>query len=690
LAMDPEEAYLGFQKSIESVNVIISTYQDERIGDVQVNPEDGTVAFGSGLQAWGFTLKQFAKVYAAKFKTSRYKMRQRLWGNNFFVADEAGKTKWVKAARPPKDGKTGKNAARGFVRFIMEPIYQVADACIKSDDKKLAKMLKGLDIELKGDDKDLREKHLLKRIMQKWLPAGDAILEMIVMHLPSPRKAQKYRSELLYEGPNDDEAAIAMRNCDPKGHLMMYISKMVPTAEPGRFYAFGRVFSGTIATGQKVRIMGPNYVPGKKTELWVKNIQRTLIMMGRFVEQVPDIPAGNTCGLVGVDQYLIKSGTITTFEGAHNIRQMKYSVSPVVRVAVEVKNAADLPKLVEGLKRLAKSDPLVVISMDQETGQNVIAGAGELHLEICLKDLQEDFMGGAEIKVSDPVVAYRETVREESSEDCLSKSPNKHNRLIMRGAPMPAELQDEIEDGTEIVSNPKDARAQARYVYDHYEGIEAQYDLYRKLWGFGPDTTGANWMIDTTTGVSYLEEIKESVNSGFQWATKSGPLCDEPMRGCIFRLMDVTLHSDSIHRGMGQIMPAARKCIYACVYTGSPTLMEPYFIADISVPVTEAGAVYTTISGKRGTVIEDNPRTGTPMTQIKAHLPINESFGFDKDIRKATGGQAFPQLAFSHWNIMAGDCFTAGNKVYEIITETRKRKGMKEVLPPLADYLDKL
>jgi elongation factor 2 len=143
---------------------------------------------------------------------------------------------------------------------------------------------------------------------------------------------------------------------------MMYISKMVPTSDKGRFYAFGRVFSGTCATGQKVRIMGPNYVPGKKDDLVVKNIQRTILMMGRYTEPIENVPCGNICGLVGVDQFLVKTGTITTFENAHNLKVMKFSVSPVVRVAVEPKNPADLPKLVEGLKRLSKSDPMVQVS----------------------------------------------------------------------------------------------------------------------------------------------------------------------------------------------------------------------------------------------------------------------------------------------------------------------------------------
>merc|ERR1711928_181891 len=215
------------------------------------------------------------------------------------------------------------------------------------------------------------------------------LLQMIAIHLPSPATAQTYRMEMLYEGPHEDEAAMGIKNCDPNAPLMMYISKMVPTSDKGRFYAFGRVFSGKIATGMKARIMGPNFVPGKKEDLYEKSIQRTILMMGRYIEAIEDVPCGNICGLVGVDQFLVKTGTITTYKEAHNMRVMKFSVSPVVRIAVEPKNPSDLPKLVEGLKRLAKSDPMVQCIIE-ESGEHIVAGAGELHLEICLKDLEED------------------------------------------------------------------------------------------------------------------------------------------------------------------------------------------------------------------------------------------------------------------------------------------------------------
>ena len=681
LMLPPEEAYRSFVKTIENVNVIIATYNDPVLGDITIDPTKGNMAMGSGLHQWGFTLKKFAKMYAAKFQTSRYKMIRKLWGDVFYNK----KGEWKRG-----DHTQDSTFKRGFVGMCLEPIYQLFQACMEDNSEKYNKMFGQLGIVLKTEERELKGKALMKRVMQKWLPMGDTVLEMMVLHLPSPRDAQKYRTDMLYEGPQDDALAKAMRECDANGPLMMYISKMVPTADPGRFYGFGRVFSGKVATGQKVRIMGPNYLPGQKTDLWVKNIQRTVIMMGNKAEAVADIPAGNTCALVGVDNYLIKTGTISDHDDAHNIKVMKFSVSPVVRVAVECKNSQDLPKLVEGLKRLSKSDPLVHISQE-ESGENIIAGAGELHLEICLSDLQNDFMKGAPIIVSLPVVSYRETVTTNSSQTALAKSPNKHNRLYMDCTNMHQDLQKMIEDG-KYVPTPKDWKEQAKDIAEKFggNGIDAESCGQKRLWAFGPEGSGPNWVLDTTVAVQYLSEIKESVNSGFQWGTKSGPLCGEQCRGVILKLMDVTLHADSIHRGMGQILPAARQVLFACMYLSTPTLMEPFYLADIAVPVAEAGGVYSTMALRRGQIVEEIPRAGTPMTCIRAYLPVNESFGFTGALRAATGGQAFPQCTFDHWEAMEGDPFKAGNRVYNIVRETRKRKGMKEDLPLLEDYLDKL
>jgi len=674
LQLPAEELYQAFCRSIESVNVIVAMYNDEALGDVQVDPCKGTVAFGSGLHQWAFTLKRFARTYGSKFGVSEEKMMTKLWGDWFF---DPAKNVWTTNSTAGLE--------RAFCQFIATPITTLFDAIMNEKHGKVKKMLKAIGVELKGDEKELVGKQLLKRVMQKWLPAGDTVLEMIVLHLPSPAKAQKYRVDTLYEGPLDDKTATAIRTCDtsPGAPLCMYISKMVPTSDKGRFYAFGRVFAGRIATGQKVRIMGPNYQPGKKTELWVKNIQRTVIMMGRYTEQVSDVPAGNTCALVGVDQYLLKSGTICTEDDAHCIKTMKFSVSPVVRCAVEPKNSADLPKLVEGMKRLAKSDPMV-LCYTEESGEHIIAASGELHLEICLQDLQNDFMG-TEVKVSDPVVSFRETCQGKSNQTCLAKSANKHNRLFLEADTIGAELALAIDDNE--ITPGADPKIQGRKLADEFgwDVTEA-----RKIWAFGPEGTGPNLFVDTTKGVNYLLEIKESVVGGFAWATQNGPLCEEQMRGCRFNLMDVVLHADAIHRGMGQIMPTARRVCFSSLMTAEPGLLEPVYLCNISVPQDAMGNVYGVLTRRRGHVFSEEQRPGTPQMTLLAYLPVMESFGFTADLRSNTGGKAFPQCSFDHWEPMTGDPFVDGNKCNETVLAVRKRKGLKEGVPELSQYLDKL
>jgi len=369
---------------------------------------------------------------------------------------------------------------------------------------------------------------------------------------------------------------------------------------------------------------------------------------------------------------------------AHNIKVMKFSVSPVVRVAVEPKNPADLPKLVEGLKRLAKSDPCVQCYME-ESGEHIVAGAGELHLEICLKDLRDDFMNGVELRTTDPIVSYRETVSAESNQVVLSKSPNKHNRLYLKAEPLQEGLPEAIEAGK---VNPKDdPKVRGKILSEEFS-----WDVTdaRKVWCFGPETTGPNLLCDQTKAVQYLLEIKDSFVAAFQWATKEGVLAEENMRGIRFNILDVTLHADAVHRGGGQIIPTARRVLYAAEMTASPRLMEPVYLVEIQCPERAVGGIYGVLNRRRGHVIAEEQRPGTPLYNVKAYLPVGESFGFTADLRSNTAGQAFPQCVFDHWQMLPADPFDSSSKAYAIIMAARKRKGLKEELPDLNNYLDKL
>lgn len=678
LHMDPEEAYHNFNRAVESVNVVIATYKDDLLGDVTVYPENGTVGMGSGLHGWGFTLDKFATMYASKFGVDKNTLMGKLWGDWFFDPKAKKFTK-------KQIGADGKKLPRAFCQFILTPIAMLFDAVISEKTAAYTKMLKGLKIEIPKDAKELTGKPLLKRIMQTWLPAADALLLMIVNHLPSPKVAQKYRVGNLYSGPMDDETAMGIAACDAKAELMMYVSKMVPTSEKGRFYAFGRVFSGTIATGQEVRIQGPDYMPGSKKDLFVKKIQRTVLMMGRYVEQMADCPCGNIIGLVGVDAYLLKAGTITTFATAHNIVGMKYSVSPVVRVAVECTNASDLPKLMEGLKRLAKSDPLVQC-FTAPTGEHIIAGAGELHLEICLKDLREDFMKGAPVKMSEPVVSFCETVTGTNEKDVIGKSPNKHNRAYMTCEPLGDDFCKEMDSGD--IDLTCEAKIRARYLADNHgwDVTEA-----RQIWSFGcPPDALANCLVNCTKGVSYLLEVKDSFVGAFIQASAEGILCHEAMRGIKFMINDVTLHADAIHRGAGQLMPPVKRAMFGCQIDAGPALMEPMYQCSITVPSGAVSGVFTTLNARRGTVENKEDRAGTPLSVITAFLPVLESFGFTQILRQNTSGQAFPQLIFSHWQMCNGDPYDESSQASKVCQLVRKRKGLKEEMPIFADYYDKV
>ncbi|EPR80094.1 Translation elongation factor 2 [Spraguea lophii 42_110] len=674
LHQDKVELMNTLKRRIEEFNVKIETmkigYEKDGFEVSSLLPERNEVSFCSGLQGWGFTLKKFAKFYLKQLKCDTKENGESvackiLWSEKVFFSsddpfDENGKFM-----------PSGPENRKAFVVFVLNPIYTVRDLCENGDIEGVKEYLKKYDISFDNIKLEGSGKTLFRDVMRKWLPAADTLLEQIVLNLPSPKVSQTYRASHLYEGPADDACATAIKNAssDPEGPLMMYVSKMVPSND-SRFIAFGRVFSGTIKQGMKVRIQGPDYVPGGKEDLYIKQIQKVVVMMGRQMKDVESCPAGNIIGLMGIDGELKKTGTITNREEAHNIKNMKFSVSPVVKYAIKPKDPNDLSKLKAGLIKLSKSDPLAVVSMN-ENGEMTIAGAGELHLEICLKDLEDDY-ARVKIIVDEPSVNYLEGITDSVTDIKMAKSANKHNKIFMTCEQLSEELIENIDNGKLVHKDPKERAAKFREI------VNINEDWVKKIMFYGPDDKGCNIVVDGTKGIAYLAEIKEYLRQGFRDVTSKGPLIGENLRGVRFDMNDVTLHSDAIHRTGIQISAPMTSVCKGLILAAEPTLYEPIFFAEINVLSEQMSGVTSTINQRRGTT-ESFVDEGGSRTIVTGYIPVKESFGFNAALLKATRGQASCILTFSHYAQLPGSIAQPNSILAQTVAAVRKKRHMPEL-----------
>lgn len=674
LQLTPEALYQKLDSVINGVNQVLDRYQESVLGDIAVDPRKGTVCFGSGKQGWAFTLPVFARKIAAKTKRDPQKLLEKLWGE-WYLDTETGKiTQSTKSA-------SGKDLERAVCALVFKPLINVFLTLNKPevDLETCERLLKAIDSKLAAQDvvKIENVNDRISKVLQNWVPAGDALVEMIVKHLPSPIAAQKYRYDGLYTGPLDDETAQSIKNCDPNGPVVMYVSKMIPTADGKRFYAFGRLFSGTMRPQVEVKVMGAKYVFGESVELDYKRIPRVVLMMGKYIENIDEVPCGNTLAVLGLDNSLQKSGTLSELKDSYPITPMKFSVSPVVRVAVQPTNLGKLSKFVAGLKRLRNSESCLLVQIS-ESGESVIAGAGELHVEVALNDLREFLGPDVEFTVSQPVVEFSETISKQSIV-CLAKSANKHNRLYVSAEPLDVELCKEIENGTLSPNDPLFSKILIeKYGWDVTDA--------KKIWFW----KGTNCFVDQTRGLQYLNEIKDHVLAGFEWVVKEGVMCGEPVARVRWNFVDAKLHPDAIHRGAAQITPPARQVCYASLLAAEPKLMEPIYLVEVQTELDVKNKVYSLVNGKRGFVFDEEPKLGTPLYNLKANLPVLESFGFNAALQEATGGRAFTQLLFSHFEMINSDFYDLDSLAGKTVKDVRKRKKMKEDLPKLEDYNEKL
>ncbi|CAI9276957.1 unnamed protein product [Lactuca saligna] len=685
LQVGGEEAYQTFLNVIEEFNEYMKPFEDKVLGDVKVCPTKGNVVFSSGLYGWGFTLSNIAKIYTSISGVDESTWMRKLWGENYYDSK-------TKAWTTKSTGSA--TCTRGFVKFCYEPIKKVIEAIMNDQKDQLRGMLTQIGVTMNNEEDELMGEALMKCIMQKWLPIATPLLEMMIFHLPSPQTAQRYRVENLYKGPLDDPYATAIRNCDPDGPLMLYVSKMIPTSDDkSRFFALGRVFAGRISAGLNVRIMGSRpsgYVDGEDKDMYVESVERTAICMGKKQETIKDVPCGNTVALFGLDEFITTGSATLTHEKeteAYPICGMKFSVSPVVRVIVQCKVESELPKLLKGLRSLAKSDPLVGYT-HEESGDYTIGVVGEMNLAICSKDLAEDYMDGGEILVSKPYVLLYETVVEKSSHLVMTKSRNGNNQLFMKARSLDDSLGYAIEIGEVGPFDDPDVRG--RILSEEY-GLEKY--LGKNIWCFGPETNGQNMVVDMCKEDKSLKEIEDYIVAGFQEASKKGALANEPMKCISFEVRDAVLHDDASHLDGSEMVEAAKRAIYASQLTAQPRFMQPYYVVEFQASSEEEVDKSCKLVRKRGGFVHEKKKVNRPgkmVYDIWAYVPVLKSFGFSADLEEATSVKLIPQCVFEFWSVMRSDPLEVGSYAHALMTQIRKRKGLNEQMTPLSDFEDKL
>jgi elongation factor 2 len=499
--------------------------------------------------------------------------------------------------------------------------------------------------------------------LQKTLPLHTAILDMVVKHHPNPIEAQKYRVPKIWKGDINSEIGQAMLHCRDDGPTIMCITLAQLDPHAG-LVATGRLFSGAVEEGDQV------YLIGARKDY---RIQQVSMYMGAFREVVGRIGAGNISALLGLD--LARAGE-TLVDLAHKdvmvpFERIKYVSEPVVTIAIEPKYPRDLPRLVDAMHRLAIEDPNLVTTINKETGEYLLSGMGELHLEIACKFIKDYTGGTLEIITSKPIVVYRESVSGQGVV-AMAKSPNKHNRFWIQVEPLEEKVIEMIEKGD--ISEEMNRKKMGAILHKE-AGWPA--DEARKVLALEEHK---NILIDATKGVQYMREVKDMVISGFRWGAESGPLAEEPMRGIKVKLLDAQLHEDPVHRGPAQIMPATRRALYGSFLTANPVLLEPVYKIGVTVPAEWVGEVSSIITRKRGRIISSEQKG--PLTMINGYIPVAETFGLAAELRSATSGHAFWQTQFDHWEKVPE------NIALLVIEEIRKRRGLPKEIPKPSKFID--
>jgi elongation factor 2 len=490
--------------------------------------------------------------------------------------------------------------------------------------------------------------------LSSMVPLHTAILEMVVKNLPNPIESQTYRVPKIWKGDISSEVGQAMSNCRDEGPTVMCVTKVQLPPDIG-LVAAARLFSGSIEEGDEI------YIVEDDKEY---RVQHVFMYMGAFREAVRKITAGNIAALSGLGS--AKAGnTLVDPEYKRAMvpfEQVRQVAEPVMTIVIEPKRAVDLPRIVEAMDRIVLEDPNLVTATEEETGQYLVSGTGELQLQIALDSLKQH-IGEVELTVSSPTAAYRETILRQSK-IVMAKSQNKRNEFWVQTEPIEA----------------KDARltyeSQSQRATDKDRNVSLSWKE-EDVWA---SDENKNVLVDVTSNVQNLQDVKDSIVAGFYWACKRGPLCEEPLRGIMAKLVAVHLDESPAERDPTQVMRAVTRAILGSMLTASPVLLEPVFRIEITVPTEWFGACSSVVTRRRGK-IQAVEQKG-PLTIVKGSIPVSETFGLTDEMRSTTSGHAFWQLAFDRWEK------TPERLATETISRIRKKRGLSPQIPKPETFVD--
>jgi elongation factor 2 len=488
-------------------------------------------------------------------------------------------------------------------------------------------------------------------------PLHEAILSMVVRHHPPPHVAQKYRIPKIWKGDLNSELGQSLVNCDEKGPIVMMVTNVVVDPQAG-VVAVGRLFSGTVHDGDTV------YLHSAKVQ---SRIQSVNMFMGPFRELVGVLGAGNIPALLGLDA--ARAGeTISSTKEVTPFEQIKYVSEPVVTIAVEPKYPRDLPKLIDTLRKISIEDPNLVVKINEETGEMLMAGMGVLHLEIATTLITQ---AGLEIVTTPPLINYRETIRSPAG-PVMSKSPNKHNRIFMKVEPLTPEVVELIRNNT--INEQLDRKSIAKILRDQGWDAEEARNVV------AVDSKG-NLFIDATKGVQFMQESIDSIKVGFLDVMENGPLAQESCRGIKVVLHHAEFHEDAAHRTYAQLLPASRRAILGAMLLANPTLLEPILGIEVKASSELIGSIASVISARRGRML--NVEQKGILTIIEGVIPAAETFDLSEAMRGATAGKAMWNTHFKEWSSVPTSI------LMQLITSIRKRKGLSERPPTPDEFIDK-